>query len=748
MIGADRAPASSGASRRPQSRQARRPTPLPFLLFCAAILVGNAKAQAAARLPTVADSIAFENVYTPLGAAEGSPFVCTEARTECAMVSFHGSLATDSNIYRLHVFSMRRPVGEIKPRPILGDTRSNLPAISELQWTARGLCFLKRNMAGQGRVNCLNGATGVTAPIGDAGIDVAAYSASADGRAYLIAPAPRSIQLFSSTADRSRGRSAEGLTLDELIGGRIGNDGFLAPIDRLIFMRGKRRLEIPLPEPLGLQRAMLDGISVSPNGRWAIAVETRGQERWSPGTWESYHIPVGWVLLPRLRLINLETGASRPLLDAPAIGAALTTAGAFAWTADGSALLTSTLLPLGRESGYLGPPDRPYLVRYDLGTGKVTLVSEGLYSLARVRDGRLHASKIGSGSLNWAVGGETPANIWLDATGVRTGDALAPITQDNCDLALVQDANAPPRVEHRCADGARSTVLDLDPQIRTLALARVTEVEFIDTAGKPRHVGLFTPAGVKAGERRPLVIQTHGWSSGLFSLNGSLGSFDSNAGFAAQALASQGFYVVQADFSAPSASASTYADEAANDARNIDALIDVLAERGLVDPTRLGILGWSRTGMALRAALARSKYSFRAAVSADAETKNYSEYLAVQNFAFGQQDLERMNGASPIGSEGLRSYSAAVDEYHLKSPLAALKLYAFGPLSLAAGTWESYVIWRHLGGDVSLVYLPDAAHNPVRPIERMTVQQGAVDWFSRYLGGPKDLTKGARGPDR
>lgn len=734
MISADQAPAISGKTKStPQSKQVRRAKPVEFFLLCVAVLVGSAKTQATPHFPTAADSIIFEDVYAPLGAAAGSPFVCTEDRTRCAMISFHGVLATDSNIYRLHVFSMRRSVAQMERWSIIGDTKSNLPAISELQWTARGLCFLKRNISGRGRVHCLDMATGAMVLEGDAGIDVAAYSASADGKAYLIAPAPKSIELFPSPVDRSRGRSAEGLTLAELMNGQVGNDGFLAPIDRVIFLRGNRRLEVPLPEPLALQRATLGGISVSPDGRWAVAVETRGQERWCPGTWQSYHIPVGWVLLPRLRLIDLKTGASRPLLDAPAIGAALTTTGAFAWTGDGSALLTSTLLPLGHGSEHVTSPNGPYLVRYDLATGRVTLVSEGLYSLTRVTDGRLHATKIDGGSFNWAADKDTPTDIWLDSSGVRTGTPIAPTTLDDCDLMLVQDVNTPPRVEYRCKDGARSTVLDLDPQIRTLTLARVTEIEFADTDGKLRHVGLFTPAGAKPGERRPLVIQTHGWGSGLFSLNGSLGSFASNAGFAAQALAGQGFYVVQGDFSGPSASASTYANEAANDARNIDALIDVLVERDLVDPTRLGILGWSRTGMSLRASLARSKYSFRAAVSADAETKNYSEYLALQNFAFGQQDLERMNGSPPIGSEGLRSYAAAVDEYHLKPPLAALKLYAFGPMSLAAGTWETYVLWRHLGGDVSLLYLPDAAHNPVRPIERMTVQQGAVDWFSRYL---------------
>lgn len=39
---------------------------------------------------------------------------------------------------------------------------------------------------------------------------------------------------------------------------------------------------------------------------------------------------------------------------------------------------------------------------------------------------------------------------------------------------------------------------------------------------------------------------------------------------------------------------------------------------------------------------------------------------------------------------------------------------------------------------MELVWLPDANHWPLRPKERMTAQEGAVDWFVFWLRGVED----------
>jgi len=52
--------------------------------------------------------------------------------------------------------------------------------------------------------------------------------------------------------------------------------------------------------------------------------------------------------------------------------------------------------------------------------------------------------------------------------------------------------------------------------------------------------------------------------------------------------------------------------------------------------------------------------------------------------------------------------------------------------------WEWYVALSLQRKPVEYVVLPDAAHLVVKPWERMTAQQGLVDWFCFWLKNEED----------
>jgi hypothetical protein len=54
------------------------------------------------------------------------------------------------------------------------------------------------------------------------------------------------------------------------------------------------------------------------------------------------------------------------------------------------------------------------------------------------------------------------------------------------------------------------------------------------------------------------------------------------------------------------------------------------------------------------------------------------------------------------------------------------------------GNWEWYPKLVMLDRPVDLVYLPDGTHLLVKPWERLTSQQGNVDWFCFWLKGEED----------
>jgi hypothetical protein len=62
---------------------------------------------------------------------------------------------------------------------------------------------------------------------------------------------------------------------------------------------------------------------------------------------------------------------------------------------------------------------------------------------------------------------------------------------------------------------------------------------------------------------------------------------------------------------------------------------------------------------------------------------------------------------------------------------------ANNPMSLFF-EWEWLAGLSRLAKPVELIYMADGAHPLVKPSERMTSQQGDVDWFCFWLKGEED----------
>ena len=109
------------------------------------------------------------------------------------------------------------------------------------------------------------------------------------------------------------------------------------------------------------------------------------------------------------------------------------------------------------------------------------------------------------------------------------------------DIVLDEGMNTPPRiVAVDPPTGRKSLLMDLNPQFQNLALARVEEITWKDSRGHELKGGLYWPPDYVAGKKYPVVIQTHGWTTNRFWMDGPF-----TTAFAAQALAGKGFFVVQ-----------------------------------------------------------------------------------------------------------------------------------------------------------------------------------------------------------
>jgi hypothetical protein len=99
-------------------------------------------------------------------------------------------------------------------------------------------------------------------------------------------------------------------------------------------------------------------------------------------------------------------------------------------------------------------------------------------------------------------------------------------------------------------------------------------------------------------------------------------------------------------------------------------------------------------------------------------------------------EIESINRASPFGA-GLRAWLKNSPGFNLNRVKAPVRLETHSRASLL-GEWEWFAgLWR-LGKPVELVLIPDAVHAPVKPLERLVSQQGAVDWLRFWLEGEED----------
>ncbi|HEY7547031.1 MAG TPA: S9 family peptidase, partial [Blastocatellia bacterium] len=145
-----------------------------------------------------------------------------------------------------------------------------------------------------------------------------------------------------------------------------------------------------------------------------------------------------------------------------------------------------------------------------------------------------------------------------------------------------------------------------NPQVAELALGQVEVIRWKSKDGMEIEGLLTKPVGYEAGKRYPLLTYVHGGPPGVFTL-----SFTPQLGSAPlplqaepyplQAMAGQGYAILCAN---PRGSGgygekfrqANVKDWGYGDYQDIMSGIDYLIERGIADPDKLGIMGWSYGG--------------------------------------------------------------------------------------------------------------------------------------------------------
>lgn len=446
-------------------------------------------------------------------------------------------------------------------------------------------------------------------------------------------------------------------------------------------------------------------------------------------------------------LIDLRSGSVSAVNGAPTgSGGGWYSDGGLVWSQDGSALLLPNTYTQPRKAG--SSDAQPCLAVFyrethstqcvqrlqtlfsqqaQLGAGVTEIRSAGFANqgndkvIVRYVRYRENAEKEGAVVFSRADGG-----LW-EVSGGRTAQ------KDDAwpEVSIAQGLNTPPVVVATYPRTGQSRVIwNPNPQLAGIAIGKVSVYHWKDPLGHHWIGGLYKPAHYLAGSRYPLVIQAHGFPKNRFSSSGIYPT-----AMAARALGASGMYVLQlsscVDIDTPKSGPC--------DVASIDAAVGKLVAAGLVDPSRIGIIGFSYTVYTTLEALTTSKVQFAAASVTDGWSYGYWEYLT-QVDAGGDgyaREANAMIGAKPFGA-GLLTWLKKAPDFNMQKVHTPLLINSTGRISVLDGMWEIYAPLRYLQKPVDFVILHSDEHVLTNPAVRMASQGGSVDWFRFWLQGHED----------
>ena len=455
-----------------------------------------------------------------------------------------GNLERNTNDYSLLLFESREVFDTPKPKVLVTmSSSSNREGITDVTWLAdsRTILFRGENPDESSQLFSVN-VTGALRRLTNHPTNLITFSSSASGETIVYA-AERPKQSVLTEKSAREGLAVGREDLAELLMGERKDE--LRELYVLDSKTGKSR-HLPIPAELhgGLARDYLH-FSLSPDGKQLVAMLNLFEV---DASWREYRQPLlarilnrtlpkdalTWMF--RYAVIETNSGAGRVLLDSPVsyYGSDMI------WASDSkSLLLTGAFLPVDaarKDPQFLVNPCTVEIALQNLeyhvlGSGDLRLVRKTPDGKLLTFETRQHS---GSDSVPERKYFRESGSHWLLADKDSS-------TEPAFIVAAKQDLNTPPQIVVKDVKTKREAfLLDPNPQFHEFQFARVQEIVFTGAERKSVHAGLYFPVGYVPGKKYPMVVQTHGFDAKSFWIDGSF-----TTAFAAQALAAQGFLVLQ-----------------------------------------------------------------------------------------------------------------------------------------------------------------------------------------------------------
>jgi len=487
-----------------------------------------------------------------------------------------------------------------------------------------------------------------------------------------------------------------------------------------------------------------NGLALSPDGQSLV---TKLPVPAAPASWEMLYPPPYASSKDRIHTgglahqfvrVDLQTGAIEALTDAPVSDdAGWTSYGSPEWSNDGKKILLPGTFIRSKDE----IPSRPCVAIVDLSSNARTCVEmlkghtgpgandvedgyQVVFSVNFTEDDpqRIAVNYRNHLSIRTTEYQYGAAGTWEVAARLIGMHSKGP---HGLDISVKQNFDQPPLLV--VIDKEKSKIIwDPNPQLKDMELAHESVYIWKDKEGRDWKGGLFKPSNFRPGQRYPLVIQTHGFSEALFLPSGSFPS-----AFAGRELASAGIAVLQVNDEGFCPMETL--EEGPCAVSGYEAAVTQLVSDGLVDPDKIGILGFSRSCFYAMETLTTGSIHLKAASLESGVMEDYFQYMIVANPG---NEADSMIGAKPFG-EGLQVWLKRSPGFNLDKITAPLRIVGEGPVGLV-GMWQPYAGLRYLQKPVDLIMLNTEEHVLTNPGVRLASQGGSVDWFRFWLQGYED----------
>lgn len=505
------------------------------------------------------------------------------------------------------------------------------------------------------------------------------------------------------------------------------------------------------PRPLGA--SVVDSsiaspiVSLSPDGRWALL------PRYEPerlAAWERQYPmieelsrrfarsqqvdPLRYFSNPlsyvprRMTAWRIDDGKEQTVVDAPddALSGASQQRPDRLWQGSGtSVVLAGTHLPPASDGRV---PPASHVIEYWPDSGRwidIATLEKNLEEAHALRDGFMVVDGARHREFHRQKDGG-----WQESTGHAETQMQGDATWK---LRIVQALNQPPDVYAFGPAGRTARLTWLNPQFKADTWGTMRPYTWHDAAGRQWDGGLMSGSGMDEHTRYPLLIQTYGFSPDRFYLDGPNSNDGATSAFAGRAFLREGVLVLAMPWRATSGSPASQRGATLAFNEGVRGAVDALAREGRVDPSKVGIIGWSATGERVLNVVTFGDVPIRAATLADGDANTVFSLALTYGFAdttWGRK--EELNGGMPFG-DGLAAWATNDPALHTDCIHAALRIETYGPWVL--NNWDIYALLRRQYKAAEMVVIPGGTHQLLTPGDRMVSLQGNVDWFGFWLAG-------------